>query len=1846
MQCMWVWIMAGAINGAEARSCVALDLGHAMHANIGDHGNYMGMNVENYGGELNVQVHDVKYLWGRPLHFEFMGCIACHLDVRQTVEGLGTERYEWSANRTWTSRWQACRSDDASQGEGLDSTEGEKDMELLDGRIFIFIYFLIYILIYAVCLKRDAAGGTREGADVIDPSNAGRTRGSLPPPARQTAARQPRRKLVRLCKVARRKRARRRWRRNDPQKQFWSAADWALKAKALIAGSKKVACRWHGTNGTCTEQCCCNGSRRECIGDADSMVVHHRYPRLRVRGARPPRIGRWWWMILTLALAVGNSLGADVPMRHPRADPHRRIGSYNMLWKTDRRREFEHVAQHRTGTWPENIAREEGNETERNTLSLITANIFALEGRMEEISDWDADVLALQETKLTAADIKDIYGVANKSGWTFVHGKPCEPAKGGANKKRRCTYAAQAANSGGVALLVKHPRRPIAPTLAASDEWLHGTGRWQRIRIPVSHGARCLKVSSVYGISGANDDRRKHKQNEAILAAAVRDAVECGDDPCLLCGDINVNPLDSPAVAQAVDEGLLIDVGYLWATRQEQNQDGEWVRKPEPTFAQGTPPVQGVDGPGVSRIDVILANPAAAAMIVDFKPRWDLIQVDHVPLQVKLDVARMEDYEVRQKGCDQIDAQDLPEEWHADWDAAVAEAEAMYAPRLNQALADGDVDQAHITWNRMAEACIYLAKGEKGEEVFRRIEGAPPRGGVPRFIKMKRCKYVDALGHPTTYRQRQVTNAKNLLVELRSRLKNYTRGGSQLTMWDEKKLECGDTDYEEVVWLKARNKVSKIMGANYLKEATNGISEDDGGYLEMKMVEKIIGDLGNLHSDIADKRRRTRRSERRAVARWDWRANHGRRAFAQSRLNYQPPTYAIEDPDDPTRHTAAVEVIHDEFMKCWREMFCSHGEENSENDRWGQFKAKYGKYIPKAPFEDRPYEVADYISQLERMRNSAAGFDGWKRDALRALPEEIWRWRARVDNLAKDQGIVPIAYLHAPMVMLPKGQGRTAEQHRGIIISSMLHRVCYGALWDRLKYWQEAWMKSDQHGGRIGGEHLADAWDIQAQIEASVIDGVPLSGAALDYAKFFDYFAPRLIAGLMIESGLPDGVAAQMQYIASGLRRYVKVAGTYGAVIDQANGAAQGCTMSVVVANLYVATLFNYLSDRFPGADLSAFLDDRNVTATSARELISIIAATTEFDNLAGHKTNVDKSIAFATEAGDRRLLQDARFGGKAIKVQQSAVVVGHEIKVNGVKGAAFLNERAAQARDRVDKVQKVTGTRKQKKQLVKQALIPSIVSGTMWQLLATKTLEGLRNAITKVIWGVGRALRCKEVLLSVLNDPTEVDPVAAIVFKRLDDARRLLLKSERRMNIAYHIHEASTNNGEEEEDDQRRYCLGPVKGMRQVAGFMGGILRTSDRGFHIEFGDERPDLWVTNPSRSDWKEKAKEAIRISIARQLTKRLVDPSIPRETRRGRGERKDMYGINGAIDHYATTVNLRGRAAGVVRRNKPLWERVKGPGDLNKYSEEGEEQVACQRLQAIIAGSIRCYDRLFAAKLVGSKKCKWCQHECGNVEHLAWDCPHWAEKRKPYKDLIEGYRQRLVEGGNEDARRLEAFDHHLKLPCLRNCGIMPESTYFVRGGAPLPKESSGFCRKNCPYDQLTPREKDGMKFDEKGRAMAFTDGSAIYPTDPRRRRAAWAVYHGTLDHAWAASGPVTTPLQTSFRGELQAVLHAMTSASMRTCVISDCYAVVELVRGELQRKKCQVKGDHADLWEKCVRWSATELMRTPITSTSNGSTHISLRALRKTWRPRADSQQPTSGEMLVPMPPRPRRCNSMK
>ena len=138
---------------------------------------------------------------------------------------------------------------------------------------------------------------------------------------------------------------------------------------------------------------------------------------------------------------------------------------------------------------------------------------------------------------------------------------------------------------------------------------MHDTGRWIEAKIPIKGNAKFLTIASFYGISGASSDSRKHALNESIVSQAIERVINAGTDPCILAGDFNVEPETSAAIATVVDEGLLIDVGHDWATNTKEGEGpDDRCKLPEPTFSSNDPE-PGMTSPGVTRTDLIRANP-------------------------------------------------------------------------------------------------------------------------------------------------------------------------------------------------------------------------------------------------------------------------------------------------------------------------------------------------------------------------------------------------------------------------------------------------------------------------------------------------------------------------------------------------------------------------------------------------------------------------------------------------------------------------------------------------------------------------------------------------------------------------------------------------------------------------------------------------------------------------------------------------------------------------------------------------------------------------------------------------------------------------------------------------------------------------------------------------------------------------------------------------------------------------------------------------------------------------------------------------------------------------------------
>ena len=130
-----------------------------------------------------------------------------------------------------------------------------------------------------------------------------------------------------------------------------------------------------------------------------------------------------------------------------------------------------------------------------------------------EIAEWQADVIALQETRLGSLAQLKTGAKLREENWQAFFGKPM------ANKatKNKVATATNAAN-GGVAILTKSGTPAKKAPCNVDIAILRGQGRWEEVLHALGKGSKHLKVASLYGYDGAATDGERFRLNETSSA--------------------------------------------------------------------------------------------------------------------------------------------------------------------------------------------------------------------------------------------------------------------------------------------------------------------------------------------------------------------------------------------------------------------------------------------------------------------------------------------------------------------------------------------------------------------------------------------------------------------------------------------------------------------------------------------------------------------------------------------------------------------------------------------------------------------------------------------------------------------------------------------------------------------------------------------------------------------------------------------------------------------------------------------------------------------------------------------------------------------------------------------------------------------------------------------------------------------------------------------------------------------------------------------------------------------------------------------------------------------------------
>jgi len=251
-------------------------------------------------------------------------------------------------------------------------------------------------------------------------------------------------------------------------------------------------------------------------------------------------------------------------------------------------------------------------------MSIATRNIRGYRLHAGDVLRHTASVIGLQETEVPNYDVSTEHLAAKDEGCQLFFGNSTNLDTANSIFGRR------------VAIRTKHIQHVHRLNTQASDlVTLSDTGRWVEIMVPTGIGDKHVIVATLYGISGASDDKQKFVENERLLNIALARAMQFQDTPYFLIGDINVDPSLSLVVSTCIKTGLITDIARDRADNTNHIQ---------PTFRRkGIVPE--MDGSGVTRIDAMLTNRAGNLCIDNLNYHWDESRgYDHLMLSVTLNL--------------------------------------------------------------------------------------------------------------------------------------------------------------------------------------------------------------------------------------------------------------------------------------------------------------------------------------------------------------------------------------------------------------------------------------------------------------------------------------------------------------------------------------------------------------------------------------------------------------------------------------------------------------------------------------------------------------------------------------------------------------------------------------------------------------------------------------------------------------------------------------------------------------------------------------------------------------------------------------------------------------------------------------------------------------------------------------------------------------------------------------------------------------------------------------------------------------------------------------------------------
>ena len=435
------------------------------------------------------------------------------------------------------------------------------------------------------------------------------------------------------------------------------------------------------------------------------------------------------------------------------------------------------------------------------------------------------------------------------------------------------------------------------------------------------------------------------------------------------------------------------------------------------------------------------------------------------------------------------------------------------------------------------------------------------------------------------------------------------------------------------------------------------------------------------------------------------------------------------------------------------------------------------------------------MTSLIHKMKPARGADSWKVDELKLLPVNMLDRLACMFDLIEEHGSWPQALTKGIVSLISKGEGSEPSKLRPIGLMSCVYRLWAAARVREVMSWQEHWIDNSMHGFRRG-HGAEDVWWTQAlAIEDALLQGTCLFGLSLDYGKCFDRVPIHIVLQLAQEYGMSCKIVKPLRTLYASLTRRFRFGNALGKEFVSTNGIIQGCPLSVVLLNILVSVWTNSVKSEVPMADPCGYADDTGMTSSSSSTLQQTLELTGNFASITGQVLNAKKSQSWTTESSREGDLQGLSLMGEEVPSSKGGRLLGAHVAVRrGVKNA-LGEKRVKRGIVVAERIRWAPLPMACRARLLASLVIPAAMYRFSVSVFTCHQVNSLTSAIMRTLWGTRRALRSRDVVLSLLVPGHRVDPRQASVYQCLCTLRRFIKRQPDLRAMLLRCWQAYANN-------------------------------------------------------------------------------------------------------------------------------------------------------------------------------------------------------------------------------------------------------------------------------------------------------------------------------------------------------------------------------------------------------------------------------------------------------------------